>query len=106
MNKSPQKNCNRPLWVGLLLLTLWLNPLFARELPQAVSEEMVSGCAFIALVEGSSGLKKLSNWQEIAKEAALFQAAKLNASHVVLDSIMPVSSGNGIVTGKAYHCEN
>ncbi len=78
----------------------------AYRLPEVISADKIVECEFIASVEGSSGIGKQSNWQVIAKRAALEQAAKLFATHVVWENLVEVSSGNGLAIGKAYKCSS
>jgi hypothetical protein len=73
-------------------------------LPRVVLEESIAQCKYVTIVEGNSGPAKLMNWENVAKQAALQQAAKIGASHIVWMRTVTLAAGSGIVIGKAYRC--
>lgn len=74
------------------------------NLPREALETEITRCKYIAMVEGDSGQARLKNWQQIAKSAALKQAAKMYVSDVVWDKVIALRPNSGIVLGKAYRC--
>ncbi len=78
----------------------------AEQLPQAVPEEQVAPCKYISIVEGVQSSAKINGWQELAKNIALKQAKKINASHVVWDQMISLDKYKGIAVGKAYQCKS
>jgi len=72
--------------------------------PDEVPVEKVQGCQLVGKIEGSSGYGKNSDWQRLAKQAAVKHAGQMGASHVVWEHFYPAGAFNGIVTGTAYHC--
>jgi hypothetical protein len=90
--------------VATLFLAICPKFLSAETLPRVVTEETISQCKYVTTVEGNSATSKSKHWQDIAKQAALQQAAKIGASHIVWLPPVTITAGSGIVIGKAYRC--
>jgi hypothetical protein len=88
-----------------VFLVLYNQAAGAEILPQVVTEVFIAKCKYISIVEARSGNDK-TNWQDSAKQAALQQAGKMDASHVVWDSMIKGSVSSGIAIGRAYNCDN
>lgn len=69
-------------------------------------ERMVANCEFVAVVSGSSSLSMAAaaKGRENAKTAALEDAARQGATHIVWGSISTVQGGGASASGRAYRC--
>ncbi|MGZ4981607.1 MAG: hypothetical protein ACXV8P_07380 [Methylobacter sp.] len=75
------------------------------QLPEITDASNVQSCRFLERIEGSSGYGKNTNWNAIAKDAALSQAEKLGASHIVWERFDTIGGFNGIAIANAYQCK-
>lgn len=78
----------------------------ALAVPVESSDRETSSCRFISRISGDSGYGKNRNWQEVAKVAALREADRAGASHVVWDRFTAKGAFNGFAEGKLYFCGN
>jgi hypothetical protein len=88
------------LWLLSIAVTAHAQP------PEIAEADTIKGCRFLERVEGSSGYGKNTNWNALAKYAALSQAEKLGASHIVWERFDAVGGFNGVAIANAYQCKS
>ncbi|HEY8218862.1 MAG TPA: hypothetical protein VIF86_02065 [Methylobacter sp.] len=94
---------------GKFFSILWLlsiaNTAHAQP-PEITEANNVQNCRFLERIEGSSGYGKNANWNAMAKYAALSQAEKLGASHIVWERFDTIGGFNGVAIANAYQCKS
>lgn len=91
----------------LAILGLFCVAVTAHAQPPEITEAgNVQNCRFLERIEGLSGYGKKTNWTELAQHAALSQAEKLGASHIVWERFSAIGGFNGAAIANAYQCKS
>ena len=74
---------------------------------QVTNQEGISGCSYVSDVYGSSPFYGVFAGPAMdgARNAALLEAQKLGATHVVFQGVSPNRDGT-VATGQAYNCSS
>jgi len=108
MNTWRNHPCISAVLISIAMTALFtgcaVSPSATASRVQEADAQMVASCRYVGEVQGSSGWGNLaaSAGMENAKNEAREKAAKLNATHVVWNSI--VGGYSPYVSAKAYRC--
>ena len=94
-----------PLRTACLLLLLCSSFHAYAQHPKVGLDADVQSCQFLGQIEGKSGYGKHADWRDPAKYAAMTEAEKLTATHIVWVKFDAIGGFNGTAIAKAYRCQ-
>lgn len=73
--------------------------------PAIVTLPEVSDCSFISAIKVSSDYNKHVDWRSHSRHKVLLKAAKMRATHVVIQNVETTGAFNGSISANAYQCK-